>query len=131
MQDFIKGAHAEPFSFVHSVESISKDEVTARSHFSTESTYRECCQNSWHLIVESLAQAAGIHIKNQLDINYNGYLVGVDDLNIENANVLMEDYFLVARMISNIDNKYLYHCEAMGDMHRPILTCRILLSNSN
>ncbi|HEJ0327929.1 hypothetical protein I5M90_02565 [Serratia marcescens] len=131
MLDFMKGAHAQPFSFIGSVEVMSEHEMTARADFSEEKTYKQCCQNAWPLIVESLAQAAGVHIKNRLDPNYNGYLVGLDDLHVKQSGDIMSDYRLVTKMISRLDKKYLYHCEAFNKTNQAILSCKILLSNSD
>ncbi|POW98538.1 hypothetical protein C3460_00270 [Serratia marcescens] len=131
MLDFMKGAHAQPFSFIGSVEVMSEHEMTARADFFEEKTYKQCCQNAWPLIVESLAQAAGVHIKNRLDPNYNGYLVGLDDLHVKQSGDIMSDYRLVTKMISRLDKKYLYHCEAFTKTNQAILSCKILLSNSD
>ncbi|CAI2488421.1 hotdog family protein [Serratia proteamaculans] len=131
MPEFMKGAHAQPFSFIGSVEDMSEHEMTSRADFSEEKTYRKCCQNAWPLIVESLAQAAGIHIKNQLDPNYNGYLVGLDDLSIQQAGDIKPDYRLVTKMVSRLDKKYLYHCEAFTSTNHSLLSCNILLSSSD
>ncbi|WP_455821038.1 hypothetical protein [Pseudomonas cerasi] len=131
MPEFVKGAHAKPFSFISTVENMSEQEMTATADFSAESTYRQSCQNAWPLIVESLAQAAGIHIKNQLDPDYSGYLVGLDDLHFQQAGDIRPDYRLVTKMVSRLDKKYLYHCEAFTISHRSVLSCHILLSNSD
>ena len=131
MLEFMRGAHAQPFSFIGSVENISEHEMTARADFSKEKTYKKCCQNAWPLIVESLAQAAGVHIKNKVNHNYNGYLIGLDELNIQQAGEILFDYLLVTKMVSYFDNKYLYRCEAFTNTNRSILSCNILLSNAD
>lgn len=131
MPEFVKGAHAQPFSFIGTVEDMSEHEMTSRADFSAEKTYRQCCQNAWPLIVESLAQAAGIHIKNQLDPDYSGYLVGLDNLHIQHAGDIRPNYRLVTKMVSRLDSKYLYHCEAFTSTNHSILSCHILLSNSD
>jgi len=131
MPDFVKGAHAQPFSFIATVEGMSEYEMTARADFNAEKTYKQYCQNSWPLIVESLAQAAGIHIKNELDPDYIGYLVGLDNLHIQHAGDIRPNYLLVTKMLSRLDSKYLYHCEAFTNTNHSILSCHILLSNSD
>lgn len=131
MLEFIRGAHTQPFSFIGTVEDMSEHEMTARADFSEEKTYKKCCQNAWPLIVESLAQAAGIHIKNQLNPNYNGYLIGLNELHIQQAGEIMSDYRLVTKTVSSLDNKYVYHCEAFTNTNHSILSCEILLSNSD
>ena len=131
MLEFITGAHEAPFSFVATVEALSEDEMTATADFSDEQTYSQCCQNAWPLIVESLAQAAGIHIKNQLDPSYHGYLVGVDALEVQHAGDLIPHYRLVTKMVSRVDRKYVYHCEAFTSSNRSILACNLLLSSAD
>ncbi|MFM5648688.1 hypothetical protein ACET7Q_10800 [Aeromonas veronii] len=131
MLDFMRGAHTSPFSFIETVENMTSYEMMATANFSEEKVYKRYCKNAWPLIVESLAQAAGIHIKNNFNPDFNGYLVGLNDLHIQKAGELLCGYHLVTKMISSLDDKYVYHCEAFTKTNHSILSCSILLSNSD
>ena len=131
MLSYVKTSHSEPFSFIDSVANLTETRIEANADFSKDRIYKKFCKNPWPLIIESLAQAAGVHIRTIVNFqkkNINYYLSGIDNVDYSCLLNSLGFHILESQFTTKINNTYLYQCRSLNSSGKLMLECDIYIS---